>query len=134
MLNDFHAECSFVSLIGGSTREYNMLDLLLSTDTASINNPRLFPDFRTSDHCGVGFEIVGCSRRVVATRCRDCGHRNYAQINDCLLEYDWDFEFGSFHSLDDMHAVFLDLFNRIIVKAVPLWRNKAFSPQMPSSL
>ncbi|KHN72163.1 hypothetical protein Tcan_01517 [Toxocara canis] len=102
MLTDFLAECGLASLIDEPTRENSLLDLLLSTDAALINNPRVTPNFGTSDHCGISFEVTGSSRSVVADLHRNYNHCDWAQINDYLLGYDWDFEFGSCCSLEDM--------------------------------
>ncbi|KHN81389.1 hypothetical protein Tcan_05948 [Toxocara canis] len=59
MLTDFLAECGLVSLIDESTRENSLLDLLLSIDAALINNPRVTPNFGTSDHCSISLKLLG---------------------------------------------------------------------------
>ena len=100
----------------------NILNLILTSEDDRLRDIAVHPAIPGCGHCLLTFKYYFLDNRTVVDSCgylRRSWHRgNYGQIERCLLNVDWDFEFDGL-CLDEMVCRTFSILSPLIARYVP---------------
>jgi len=129
LLNALHQAVHF------STREENLLDLCLTSDTIFISHVECLAPFASSDHNQIRVHLNLSSFEKQCGNFRNFGKADYEGMKRYFGTVCWPEIFNPCVCTEDFYAVFRNIFNSAIEKFVPFTpRGNSFKKRWPKSV
>ena len=106
----------------------NVLDLVLTSEEAMIENLEIKENLSTSDHNIIYWHLITKTEMHQNTATKfNFSRADYANLMECLRKIDWDLKFQD-QDVEKMWNVFSDIMNELIVQFVPkvISKSKSF--------
>ena len=134
LFKNFLLASNLLCLSDFPTRGANSLDSILSNDLDLIENVVSLPNFSTSDHCSIGFEIKSVAHKPCLIGRYDFSRCDWQLANLLLFSFDWQSLLCSCESLHTMYTTFLSVISYVIKETTPVVKSRPRFRSYPKCL